>query len=80
METNKLQTVHDAMIKASDAMNRAVEATSRESTQVSTYSVEPSIKEVASMICKANGTTLSQYLRHCCHILIEDYSGKKIRS
>lgn len=64
---DRLHNVHDSLNQA------AADETSEEGMTQGSYRVYPTTKKLAEDICKANGTTLSAFLRKCCEGLVRDY-------
>lgn len=56
------------------ALKRAVLVDAMTQSEPTTVKLSPEVKQIATDICKRNGTTLPSFWRECAHVLIYDYS------
>lgn len=66
--TEKLLNVHEVLSEAKAETDK-----DNEKWATQTFRLPEKLKELTDQICKANGTTTSEYLRRCCHQLVADY-------
>lgn len=64
----ELSTVHKAVTRAQEKTKELILINA-------SYKINPEIKEVAELICRQNGITLSEYVRQCIECLVNDYTG-----
>ena len=75
--TNQDQTFHEEqpLTSVHIALSEATQASKAEMAAMVpvTVKMHENVKDIASDICKTNGTNLSEFLRKCCEGLIRDY-------
>lgn len=66
---NQLTNVHEALQEA------ATDVSKPKPMITGTFRIEQDSKALAEQICERHGTTLSAFLRKCCHGLVRDYQA-----
>lgn len=69
--------MEDKLTNVHEALNRAATAPSSPQIPMEQYSfrMKEDMANKVKDICDRHGTTMSEFLRHCCEGLISDYQG-----